>query len=98
MILILGGDTFSSAIAVYLHKAGFDTIMVFSPEETPLQRPICFSDVKYVGKKVVDGAEAILIDENILTVSNNKTLAEQWLTAIQFHYLSVIIILSFWIL
>ena len=84
-VLILGGDTFGSAIAVYLHKAGFDTVIVLSPEETPLQRPICFSDVKYVGKKVIDGSEAILIDENILSISNNKNLREQWLAAIQFH-------------
>jgi hypothetical protein len=84
-VLILGGDTFGSAISVYLHKAGFDTVMVLSPEETPLQRPICFSDVKYVGKKIIDGSEAILIDENILSISTNKTLAEQWSAAIQFH-------------
>jgi xanthine dehydrogenase accessory factor len=85
MVLILGGDTFGSAIAVYLHKAGLDTVMALTPEETPLQRPICFSDVKYIGKKVIDGTEAVLIDENFLSASNNKNLSEQWLTAVQFH-------------
>jgi hypothetical protein len=85
MVLILGGDTFGSAIAVYLQKSGIDTVIVLDQDETPIQRPICFSDVKYIGKKVIDGAEAVLIDENILNTSNNKNLTEQWAAAIQFH-------------
>lgn len=61
MILIKGAGDLASAVAVRLHRAGYDVAMTEIARPTTVRRTVAFSPAVYEGHAKVEDVEAILV-------------------------------------
>jgi len=83
-ILILGGNEYSSAIAITLFKCGFRPMLYLQNDDAYLQHHLCLGDAIHHGGKVISGVESSILSEDLLSKFKEMNFPQQQISAIKY--------------
>lgn len=63
VVLIRGGGEMASGVAWRLHQCGFKILITETNQPLAVRRQVAFCEAVYDGKMIVEGVEALLIDD-----------------------------------
>jgi len=99
LIVIRGGGDLASGVALRLHRAGFEVVILELEKPLAVRRAVAFSEAVYEGTQTVEGVTSRLVSPDQLQVSleageipvlidpNANILKNQFLTSPQFTFL-----------
>lgn len=98
-ILVCGGNSSASAIALRFFNSGLKTIIYVEPDEIFLRHNLCFGDAVYQNKKIIEDVTAEIISEDLIKTDATGSYLEKINNAIDYtlkdRKIPVIHLLSF---
>ncbi|GAB4375925.1 MAG: hypothetical protein Kow0042_21760 [Calditrichia bacterium] len=90
-VVIIGGDEFASAIAIYLFRSRIPVILRVHSLAVALRRPLCFNEAVFAGKKMIADVNASLVSPEASRDSASFSYNEFLEKTIRTHLLDRII-------